>query len=125
MGQLDQHFDKTGSVFQCVILKRLCLVPFLETSGSWSFLCVVGKLRLMRTKHSPGLCKMQGLDCSEDDISYTAPEFSSPPPAQSLSEIDKGSAVPEKAGYGPEGAFRKTQCLTLLSHFRAVWKFLP
>lgn len=82
MGQLDQRFDKTGSVFQCVNPKRLCLVLFLETSGSWSFLCVVGKLRLMRTKHSPGLGKMQGLDCSEEDISHTAPTFSSPPPLQ-------------------------------------------
>lgn len=105
--------------------EKALLGLFLETSGSWSFLCVVGKLRLMRIKHSTGLGKMQGLDCSEDDISSTAPEFSSPPPAQSLSEIDKGCAVPGKAGNGPEGAFRKAQCLTLLSHFRAVCKFLP
>lgn len=29
----------------------LCLVLFLETPDSWNFLCVVGKLRLWKTKH--------------------------------------------------------------------------
>lgn len=53
--------------------------------------------RLRKTKHFPGLGELQGLVCSEGDISYTAPVFSPPPLHQSLSELDKGSAVPGRA----------------------------
>lgn len=88
---------------------RIC-IPMCESekallgsSVSWAFSVLWGKMRLMRTKHSPGLGKMQELDCSEDDISHTAPASPSPPPLQSLSETDKGSAVLGKAGSRSRG----------------------
>lgn len=76
VGQLGQCFDKAGSVFQWVDLKKLCLVLFPETSDSWSFLCVVGKPRPMKIKNFPGLGEWQGPDCSEEDTSHPAPASS-------------------------------------------------
>lgn len=125
VGQLDQRFDETGSVFQCVDLKRLCPLLFPETSDSWSFLRVVRKLRLTKAKDSAGLSEMQGLDFSEEDICCTAPAFSSPPLPQSLSELDKGSAVPGKAGSWSRGCIPEDPMLDPPLSLPAIWKFVP